>query len=171
METQKTRPRIKIKRTTADWITEFIAFSFLIILIAMPLIFSNDLPEKIPVHFNFAGEPDDYGSRLTLWLLPATGFIMYLVMTILEGFPHIYNYPVEIIAENAFNQYRLATRLIRILKTLIVLIFTFISYRTIKTALGNTAGLGKAFLPIFLLITFSVIIIFITRSLNNRSGS
>jgi uncharacterized membrane protein len=168
MEAPKTRPRIKIRRTTPDWVIEFLAFAFLIILIALPLIFANDLPERIPTHFNFAGEPDDYGTKMTLWLLPVIGTIMYLGMTIVESFPYIYNYPVEITQENAVNQYRLATRLIRILKTIILIIFSFISYGTIKTALGNTTGLGKAFLPVFLLLTFSVIIIFIAKSLNNR---
>jgi uncharacterized membrane protein len=170
MQNKKSYPKIKLKRTTFDWAVEFIAFSFLTILIVLPLIFLKDLPEKIPIHFNLAGEPDGYGTRLSLWLLPITGAVMYLGMTIIEAFPHIYNYPVEITSENAVTQYRLGTRLIRILKTVILIIFSFLSYQTIKTALGHTAGLGKAFLPIFLLVTLGVIITYIVRSLNSRHG-
>jgi uncharacterized membrane protein len=168
MENKNFRPKIKIKRTTADWVTDFIAFSLLVILIAIPIIYSGSLPEKIPTHFNAAGEIDDYGSKSTLWMLPVMGFIMYIGMTILEGFPHIYNYPVEITEENAPIQYRLATRLMRILKTVILFIFSFISYKTIDAAMGKAGGLGKAFLPVFLLITFGTIAIYLARSLNNR---
>ena len=128
----------------------------------------KNLPERIPTHFNIAGEPDGYGSKSTLWILPVTAVIMYIGMTILELFPHIYNYPVEITPENAVRQYRIATRLIRILKTIIAILFSFLSYQTIKTALGITGGLGKVFLPVSLLITFGVIIIYVVGSLNNH---
>jgi uncharacterized membrane protein len=171
MDNTDKRPVIKLKRTTFDWILELAAFTFLLILIGMPLIYGRELPVKIPVHFNFAGEPDGYGSRSSLWILPLTGLFMYLVMTVLEAFPNIYNFPVKITPENAVTQYRLATRLIRILKTFILLIFSFISYQTIKTAMGNATGLGKVFLPLFLLFTFGIILIYVLRSLNNRQNN
>jgi uncharacterized membrane protein len=164
------RPRIKLKMSSIDWTAEIIAFAFLVILISLPLVYLNELPETIPVHFNGAGVPDGYGSRSSLWLLPLIGMSIYLMMTILSAFPHIYNYPVKITPENAIVQYRLASRLMRILKTLILVIFSFISYKTIKTATGNAEGLGKAFLPVFLLITFGIIIVFVVRSLNNQQS-
>lgn len=170
MQTKKNRPEIKIKRKTIDWIIEFIGFSFLVVMIGLPLIFSGSLPERIPIHFNLAGQPDGYGSKSTLMLLPAIGAIIYIGMTILEAFPHTYNFPVEITPENAESQYRMGTRLIRILKTVIVILFSFISYKTIQTGMGNSSGLGKAFLPVFLGMTFGVVIIYVVRSLNSRHG-
>ena len=170
MQNKKDLPKIKIRRTTLDWVIEFIGLFFLIILIALPLIFSGQLPERIPTHFNIAGEPDGYGSKMTLWILPITAAIMYIGMTILEAFPYIYNYPVEITPENAVSQYTLGTRLIRILKTVIAILFSFLSYKTINTGLGTTAGLGKVFLPVFLLITFGIVIIYVVRSLNSKHG-
>jgi len=171
MKIESARPRIKLKRTSFDWVLEFVAFAFLFILITLPLIYLKDLPGSIPVHFNASGQPDDYGSRSSLFLLPVTGIFMYLLMTILEAFPHIYNFPVKITIENAPVQYRIATRLIRILKTVVLVLFSFISFQTIKTATGGAAGLGKAFLPVFLLLTFAPIIIYLIQSLNNRQNS
>jgi uncharacterized membrane protein len=170
MQNKKDLPKIKIRRTTLDWVIEFIGLFFLIILIALPFIFSGKLPDRIPTHFNIAGEPDGYGSKMTLWILPLTAAIMYIGMTILEAFPYIYNYPVEITPENAVSQYKLGTRLIRILKTTIAILFSFLSYQTMKTALGSAAGLGKVFLPVFLMITFGIIIIYLVRSLNSKHG-
>lgn len=122
---EKNRPRIKIKRTSFDWAIEFVAFVFLLILITLPLINLKNLPETIPGHFNATGQPDGYGSRSTLFLLPMIGIFLYLLMTILEAFPHIYNFPVEITDENAPVQYLIATRLIRILKTVILVLFLY----------------------------------------------
>jgi len=161
---------VKLKRTSLDWIIEVAGFSFLVVLIALPLIWYNKLPETIPVHFNAAGEPDGYGGRATLWILPVTGLFMWLLLTVLEAFPQVYNFPVKITPENIVTQYRMATRLIRILKSVILIIFSFISFQTIKTATGGASGLGKAFLPVFLLIIFGVIIIYLVRSMNNRQS-
>ena len=171
MKNEPVRPRIKLKRTTIDWVLEFAAFAFLVILITLPLMYLKTLLESIPVHFNAAGQPDDYGSRSSLWFLPLTGAFMYLMFTILEGFPQIYNYPVQITPENAVIQYRLATRLMRILKTVILLTFSIISFQTIKTATGGATGLGKAFLPVFLLLTFVPIIFYLVQAINNRHSS
>jgi uncharacterized membrane protein len=171
MKNESVRPRIKLKRTPIDWVLEFVAFAFLLILIILPLAYFKTLPETVPVHFNSAGQPDGYGSRSSLMLLPLIGAFMYLLMTILEAFPHIYNFPVEITPENAHIQYRIATRLIRILKKVILVLFSFISYQTIKTATGGAAGLGKAFLPLFLLLTFIPIVFYLVQSLNNRHNN
>jgi uncharacterized membrane protein len=171
MKNESVRPRIKLKRTPIDWVLEFVAFAFLLILIILPLVYFKTLPETVPVHFNSAGQPDGYGSRSSLMLLPLIGAFMYLLMTILEAFPHIYNFPVEITPENAHIQYQIATRLIRVLKTVILVLFSFISYQTIKTATGGVAGLGKAFFPVFLLLTFTPIIFYLVQSLNNRHNN
>jgi uncharacterized membrane protein len=171
MKNESVRPKIKLKRTSFDWALEFVAFAFLVTLISLPLIHLKDLPETIPVHFNATGQPDGYGNRSSLWILPLTGTFMYLMFTILEGFPQIYNYPVQITPENAVTQYRLATRLMRFLKTIILVTFSIISFQTIKTATRGAAGLGKVFLPVFLLLTFIPIIIYVVQSLNNRHNS
>jgi uncharacterized membrane protein len=171
MDTKNSRPRIKISLTSFDWATELLALMLLVLLIAIPVFSLNDLPDRIPVHFNSAGQPDGFGNRTSLWILPVTGAFMYLLLTVIGAFPQIYNFPVKITPENALTQYRLATRLIRILKTVILVLFSFISYQTIRTATGNASGLGKAFLPVFLLITFGVIIFYIVLSLNNRQSS
>jgi uncharacterized membrane protein len=168
MKDPENRPKIKIKRTIVDWIIEFAAFTFVVFLIVLPIINYSHLPETIPVHFNAAGEADGYGSRTTLWILPVTGLFMWFMFTVLEAFPHIFNYPVKITAENAETQYRLAIRLLRVLKTVILIIFSFISFKTIDTAGGSASGLGKAFLPVFLILVFGVILVYFVKSVNNK---
>jgi uncharacterized membrane protein len=168
MDNKENRPRLKIKLTTLDWIIEFAAFSFLIILIILPIIYYNQLPDTIPSHFNAAGVPDDYGGKSTLWFLPVTGVFMWVLITVVSAFPQIYNFPVKITPENALMQYRLASSLLRVLKTVILIIFAFLSFQTIRTAGGTASGLGKAFLPVFLILVFGVIIIYVVRSLNNK---
>lgn len=165
------RPRIRLQLSSHDYVIEFLAISFLILLFAIPLFYFSQLPERIPIHFNFEGKPDGYGSRASLFILPVTGLFMYFLLTVLAIFPHVYNFPVTITAENAEVQYRLATRLMRILKTVILILFSFISWMSIRTAVGNASGIGKMFLPVFLFITFGVMIIYFKLAQDNKHHS
>lgn len=165
------RPRLKLRLSSHDHVVEFLGLSFMIILIAIPIFYYNQLPERIPTHFNTAGEPDGYGGKTSLFLLPAIGFLMYILLTVLAAFPHIYNFPVKITTENAEVQYRLATRLLRVLKTVILILFSFISWMTVRAAAGSVLGLGKMFLPVFFILIFGVVIIYLVQSMNNRHQS
>lgn len=78
--------------------------------------------------------------------------------------PHIFNYPTEIKPENAERQYRMATRMIRTLNVIIVCTFLYTSYGTIQNALGHQVGLGKAFMPFFLIALFGTIVVFLIKA-------
>jgi len=158
------RPKIKLPLSSLDQVIEFIGIAFLLFMFVLPLRYYGDIPGKIPTHFNAAGTPDGFGSKATIWLLPLTGLALWLLMTIVNRFPDKFNFPVKITEENAPDQYRIATRMIRILKCVILIMFSFISYRTIQTALGKEAGLGKIFLPVFLVVTFGIVIIFFFKA-------
>ncbi len=158
------RPKIKLPLSSHDQVIEFIAIAFLLFLFILPIRYYGDIPDRIPTHFNAAGTPDGFGSRTSLWILPLTGLGLWLLMTIVNRFPDKFNFPVKITRENAQVQYRFATRMVRILKCVILIMFSFISYRTIQTALGKEAGLGRIFLPVFLILTFGVVIIYLFKA-------
>ena len=46
------------------------------VLVLMTAANYSRLPERIPIHFGFTGEPDNWGPRATIWLLPALGLVM-----------------------------------------------------------------------------------------------
>jgi uncharacterized membrane protein len=169
MELNSDIPKLKVSRKKVDWIMEVAAFIFLIILFALPIYFHNKIPEIIPTHYNISGVPDDYGSAGTLWLLPITGLVIYIVITVLESYPYIYNYPVKITPQNAYRQYTMATRLMRFLKTVVLIMFSFLTYQTIEVALGNKYGMGKILLPVFLIAVFGILIVYLVKSRNTRT--
>ncbi len=55
--------------------------------------------------------------------------------------------------------------MIRLLNTLIVFNFSYITYATIKTALGEQSGLGNYFIAVFLISIFGTIGYFIYKLL------
>ena len=145
------RPILELEWTNLDYVLEAIAFTA---AVASPLIafaYYAELPDTIPIHFNARGLPDGWGGKGFLWLLPILGLGIYALMTYLNRFPHTFNYPVPITAENALWQYTLATRAIRFLKTSICVSFALITWFIVKTALGQASGVP--FWLIILLLT------------------
>ena len=59
----------------------------LIAIILLPLIYAayiwNQLPEKVPVHWNLSGEIDRYGSKMELLLIILLPLIIYIVFLVI----------------------------------------------------------------------------------------
>lgn len=139
---KENRPKIRIEMEQADWILEALSVCGLLLLFLLPAAYYRDLPAIIPQHFNASGEADGYGAKSTLWFLPAIGLVLFLALTAINRAPHIFNYPVKITPENAEHQYRLATRLIRMLKVAVLLLFTYLCWEMMQGALRGKAELN-----------------------------
>ncbi|MBP6432098.1 MAG: DUF1648 domain-containing protein [Ferruginibacter sp.] len=153
-----TRPRIIIPITNTGKILEIAAVLLLLVLWMATIAFYFNLPQTIPIHYNAEGRPDDYGTKATIFILPAIATIIYYGLTQLNKYPHIFNYPTTITAENAVIHYTAATKMIRALKLIVVAMFLYINIAACLTALGKVNGLGWWFLPIMLIALFSVIV-------------
>lgn len=151
------RPRIKLQLKQTDKILEVVGWVSVFGIWAIPLINYFDLPEIIPIHFNAAGKADGFGNKIHIFILPIISTLLFIGLTILNKHPHIFNYPSQIIKENAVDQYTNATRMIRVLKLVIVVLFGLIVLKTIQNVNGYADGLGTWFLPftigVFLILT------------------
>ncbi|SFE90355.1 DUF1648 domain-containing protein [Thermoflexibacter ruber] len=154
----KTKPKIELELSPIDQFWEIAGWVALVLLIGLAILSYFQLPETIPTHFNFKGEADDFGRKETIFILPALGAIVFIGMTILNRYPHIFNYSVEITKENAQRQYTLATRLIRYLKFSVLLVFAIITFVTFKVATGALTEIGtwSILVVIFLLVFPSI---------------
>ena len=163
-----TKPKIKIVPEPIDRIIESLGVIGIILLVGLPIFHYSSLPDIIPRHYGFNGEPDGFSGKGIIWTLPAIGLLMYLGMAILNKFPHIFNYLIEITSENAERQYIIATKLVRFLNTIIACVFCYITYATIQTALGQQSGLGSYFAPIFIVLILGTIGIYVYKSIRDK---
>lgn len=162
------RPRIRIKPTPLDIFLEIIGWLSLILLWGLIISNFSNLPNRVPTHFNSSGQVDGYGNKASIFLLPIIGAVIFIVISVISKFPHIFNYPTTINKENAERQYRNGLRMMRYLKFIISLTFLIIEYQTIQTALGNSDGLGVWFLPLTLGLIIVPVIYFITISVRTK---
>lgn len=117
------RPLIQLKLSLFDKIIEGIGFLLLIGLWLCVLVQFSGLPESIPIHFNFSGAADSFGHRSDIYSLPMVATALYILLTVVNNFPHHFNYLTPITPENAHRQYTMATKLLRYVKVLVVVIF------------------------------------------------
>jgi len=161
MEVQTVRPRIKPTLKSLDKWIEILGWVLLIFLWWETLRFYPGLPETIPVHYGLNGAVDAYGSKRMMLTLPTIASILFAGITVVNQFPHIFNYPVRITEENAPKQYAAATRLLRYIKLIILVVFGFIESKTILNISTGSNHIGAWFFPITMSLIFIPILIYI----------
>ncbi len=135
------RPKIQIPLTQLDVVLEVIAVLLLLFIWIYPAMNYAQLPETIPTHFNAKGEADDWGNKLFIWLVPTITTFSYVLIVVLNRFPHMHNYMVNITKENAFKNYQLSTRILRIANLFVLIIMTLAITEMINKALGGSLNL------------------------------
>ena len=148
------RPKIQLELTTTDKIFEILGWTSILAIWVLTITNYTNLPDTISIHYNGVGQADGFGDKGNILALPITATILFIGLTILNKFPHVFNYPTNISADNALRQYTNATRLIRYLKFIIVVIFGLIAFQTIRNVNGQASGLGVWFLPLILGLIF-----------------
>jgi len=162
------RPRLIIEASDADKLIDIISITMLASAFVYLSMNYSALPDRIPTHFDGSGHPDGWGSKETIWFLPVLGALLFFGIRFLYNIPHRFNYLVEITADNAEKQYRLAVNMIRYLNLAIAIIFSVIVISMIQIALNRADGLSPLFMVLIVLLIFLPSVYFIYKSLLNR---
>lgn len=155
-----TRPRIHVPYEQADLLVELLNITLLILIWGYTVVSYMDLPETIPVHFNAKGEADDFGHKATIWILPGIATLIFLLMVILNKFPHVHNYMVNITEENALKNYRLSTRVLRFVNLYCMVLFAILVYEILATSEGKETKILGVGLLIFSVVAPIGIVIY-----------
>lgn len=158
------RPKIKVSLKAVDIILEVMSISVFALLILYLCFSWLRIPAVVPTHFGISGKADAFGSKNSILFLLPVILILYAGLTVLQKFPHIYNYAVNITEKNAHTQYTYAVRMLRALKLVMVLLFSYIEFSTIRSAVTGENSLGILFLPVFLVCVFGTLGVYIWKS-------
>lgn len=122
---------MKIKNSPVDIIMEVLG---LVMLIGTPLylvIRWPSIPDKLPMHYNFAGEIDRWGGKGEILFLVVMVWILYLMISLVEHFPSVWNTGVQVTPENRMRVYRTLKYMVKTLKLAMTLVFTFLIFNTV----------------------------------------
>jgi uncharacterized membrane protein len=110
------------------------------------------LPESVPRHYNAAGEPNAWGSKEGMWLLPLVAAGLYALISLVGRMPNLWNLPAGV-DRNISEVQAVVLRLLAVVKLGVVAAFAYISWTGISVARGASEGLGAIFLPVVLAVT------------------
>ena len=150
---KKNQPKIDLEVSSYDSYLDRIGWMLVLVFFIYVTYWFYRLPDIIPVHINYKGEVDNYSSKIMLYILPMLTLVFNVLFTIVNRYPHSFNYLVKITPDNAARQYSIATRSLRYLKIALTTIFFVITYSLVQLAVSET------FPPIQYLITLVVIIV------------
>ncbi|MVP00595.1 DUF1648 domain-containing protein [Paenibacillus lutrae] len=159
---QVSQPKLIIDRTVPERISDFLSVLLLAGATVLLALHWRDIPAEIPIHFNGKGEPDRYGGKAFIWAPMALASVMWMVLTLLERYPHVYNY-INLTEANREKQYLNARMMINLMKLEIVLFFVCISAE-IYAAGNYDFNLLAWGMPVFLLLLALTLAFFINRA-------
>lgn len=162
--------RIKIVTSLkpTDYAVEGFGWVLLFLTFVLAIYGYVVLPETVPTHFNFKGQPDAYGSKISLLVVPIVSLILTAGMTWLNRYPEIFNYPVKITEENAEKQYKNAQTAIRWLKVAVNMIFFLITWAIFVSANSSLSTQITWLLPIIVFLPLLVMIFFIRNAVKSN---
>jgi hypothetical protein len=134
LSSAENRPILSPELTKIDYILEAAAIFALLAMWILAIIAFRSLPEIIPTHFNLNGRPDGRGSKYNLFILPFLCMVLAIGLSILNKYPHKFNYIIKVTEENALRLYSKGTRMLRIIKVIAVFSFLAIEWQMSNSA-------------------------------------
>ncbi len=162
------QPRLIIEPMAADRALEALCITILLAMWVLTVSYLLILPEHIAIHFDMQGQPDGYGSKWVLLFSPVFASILWIGLSVLNKFPHKFNYPVKITKDNAARQYSLAIRLIRWIKLGILLLFSILLHTFYSSALSEELKNIWWIIILSVIIGLVPLIIFLIFSVKNK---
>jgi uncharacterized membrane protein len=141
-----------------------VSCSILMLSILIFISYYKAIPDIIPIHKNFNGEVDNYGSKNLTWLTflinaLILGWIGYLINK-----PHVLNYPVEITEENIIGVYGKMQAFLAYLAVIVSIIFAAITF-----SFADILNKGNYIYILALYLTIILLPILTTKFLSKRS--
>lgn len=115
------------------------------------------LPDRVPIHFDIAGNPNGWGSPAALLLLPIVAVGLYFGMTVVSGFPGAFNYPVRVTRENLGRLQSVTLNMIAWLKAELSCFFAILQWAIIRAVRSGQGHLFALLVPALLVVVFSTI--------------
>jgi hypothetical protein len=141
------RPKLHIPRTRTEIALEVVGLAAMAALVVFALRAWSTLPQSVPVHFGVNGQVDAWGGRDSLLALLGLSVAFYAGLSVLERFPHVYNYPVPVTTANAARLYVLGRQLIVAVKVILSASFAALFAAVVLISRGQLATLTGWYLP------------------------
>jgi len=134
-----------------------IALVVLVWLTYQALAGPTRLPDRIPTHFDAAGNPNGWGSPAMLMLLPIVAIGLHLGITVVSRIPSAFHYPVRVTRVSLPRIQCLTLEMITCIKAELACLFATLQWWMIQAARNNEGQLPPLLMPGFIVLIFGTI--------------
>lgn len=120
----------------------------------------------IPIHFDAAGQANAWGDKSSLLFELLAAFGLYLLLSVVELFSKAWNMPVKVTEENRGRLINIALYMLIIIKLIVLLLFFAIIFFSMQAA-----PLPVWLIPVYLIILFGTMALFIVKLVRARAQS
>lgn len=139
---------------------EFVGLAALAVLCWMTysaLYGVDRLPDRVPTHFDPAGNANAWGSPVGIVVLPVIAGGLYLLMSVVSRFPDAFHFPVRSTPMNIARLQAVTLDMIAWLKVELVCLFMVLQWVFIQAARSGQGHLFPMILPVFIVVIFGTI--------------
>ena len=130
-------------------IATLFALGLVISSFALSFVYTGSLPDKVPIHFGIDGTPDRWAAKSMIYLLPSVSVFTFLLLVAVGKFPRLAKKPWYTEEQNR-KRFELSKSFMPWLNLLMCLMFFYIQWATIQTALGAATGLNPIIMVSFI---------------------
>ncbi|MDE3187148.1 MAG: DUF1648 domain-containing protein [Acidobacteriota bacterium] len=117
----------------------------------------NRLPDRIPTHFDAAGNANGWGSPAAMILLPIVAIGLYFAMSVTALFPGAFHYPVRATRMSLPRLQDITLDMMSWLKAELSGFFAILQWAIIRAARSGQGSLFALLVPALLVVVFSTI--------------
>lgn len=128
------------------------------------------LPDRIPIHFDAAGNANGWGTPAVLLLLPSIAVGVYLLLTVISLFPGSFRYSFNVTEENRERLQELTLSLLAWIKVEMLGLFTWLQRAILNAAREGQAHISSWLVPSFLVIVLGTAGWYVMRMMQARSA-
>lgn len=132
------------------FILDLLSLACIALMLATGLFYYSSLPDQMPIHFNAAGQADDFGPRAMVFLLPGIAVVTSVLVWLIGSNPKNYNFPVKVTEDNREALIRESRLLISAIVLVTNTLLAYIHWNILQIGLGNQTGLEATFIWLFL---------------------
>ena len=123
------------------------------------------LPSPVPVHYNFSGQPNRWGSSATLLILPViVFFLLAILQATRNAHPDFMNFPGPRTPENVARQLHNVHQLLASMRLFFAFLFLVIQAQSIWAKLYHQNQLIGWTIPAMIIVLFLITGYFVWRA-------
>lgn len=145
------KEKIHIPRQRDEIIFDFLGYGTFVFSLLLLALLWTELPDRVPGHYNFAGEVTRWDSKGAILIMPLLGIINGVLFTALERFPEIQHFPERYNKENAPAFLLNSRRMMNRVKNILLFFFALLTINNLSVSLDWGFQLGYWDFPLLIL--------------------